>query len=129
MVAKKPNSREEPGMSKFMEIEIKLVPAYGSGGFAGRFPNLAKFLKDCGYERVLEEEPSLYQLVDVLTRVSNDPAIADRAKSAIARMHDKIQKVRDEAREYLLGRHLNELDKTLYRLEDLFNDLEQEFAW
>lgn len=116
-------------MSKFIEIEIKLVPVYGSGGFSGRFPNLAKFLKEYGYDRVLKEEPSLYQLVDVLTRIRNDPAIADSAKRAISSMHDKIQKVRDEAREHLLGRHLNELDQALYRLEDLFNDLEQEFTW
>jgi len=116
-------------MSKFMEIEIKLVPVYGSGGLPARFPNLAKFLKDHGYDRVLEAEPGLYQLVDVLTRIRNDPAIAKDAKRAISSLHDKIQKVRDEAREHLLGRRLNELDQTLYRLEDLFNDLEQEFAW
>lgn len=120
---------EELFMSKYMEIEIKLVPAYGSGGLTGRFPNLVKLLKNHGYDRVVEKEPSLYELVDVLTRIRNDPAIDQSAKRAILNMHDSIQKVRDEAREHLLGRRLNELDQSLYRLEDLFNDLEQEFGW
>lgn len=116
-------------MSKFIEIEIKLIPIYGSAGLAGRFPNLANFLKEWGYERVLEEQPNVYQLVDVLTRLRNDPAIPDTAKKPIHRFHDKIQKVRDEAREHLLSRHLNELDQTLYRLEDLYEDLEKEMGW
>lgn len=116
-------------MSKYMEIEIRLMPVYGSGGFTNRFPNLAKFLGEYGYDRVLEEGPSLYQLVDVLTRTLNDPAIPERAKSPIKQLHERIQEVRDEAREQLLGRHLNELDQTLYRLEDLYSDLEQELGW
>ena len=116
-------------MSKFMEIEIKLVPIYGSAGLEGRYPNLANFLKEWGYERIIADRPSLYHLVDVLTRVRNDPAIPGHAKTPINRLHDKIQKVHDEAREHLLSRHLNELDQTLYRLEDLYDDLEKELRW
>lgn len=114
-------------MSKFIEIEIKLLPIYGSSGFAGRFPKLASFLREYGYERVVDEAPNLYHLVEVLTRLRNDPAIPDHAKKPILLLHDKIQTVRDEARENLLARHLNELDKNLYRLEDLYEDLEKEF--
>jgi len=116
-------------MSKFMEIEIKLIPIYGSAGFAGRFPKLASFLREWGYERIVDEQPSLYQLVEVLTRLRNDPAIPDNAKRPIIRLYDKIQMVRDEARENFLARHLNELDQNLYHLEDLYEDLEKEFSW
>ncbi len=38
-------------MSKFMEIEIKLIPIYGSAGFAGRFPKLASFLREMGIRK------------------------------------------------------------------------------
>lgn len=114
-------------MSKFTEIEIKLLPIYGSSGFAGRFPRLTSFLKEWGYERVVDEAPNLYHFVEVLTRLRNDPSIPDIAKKPLLLLHDKIQTVRDEAREHLLARQLNELDQDLYRLEDLYEDLENEF--
>jgi len=116
-------------MSKLMEITIKLVPIYGAGGLPGRLPNLARGLKEFRYEKVLREEPSVYELVDVLIRLNNDPAVSANFKKPIASMLEEITKVRDLAREQLLGRQLNELDQTLYRLEDLFEDLERELSW
>ncbi len=116
-------------MSRLMEITIKLIPIYGSGGLAGRLPNLARRLKEFGYEKVLREEPSVYELVDVLIRLSNDPAVLATVKRPIARMLDEITEVRNLARNQLLARRLNELDQTLYRLEDLFEDLERELSW
>ncbi len=115
-------------MSEFMQIDIRLEPVYGSGGFSNRFPHMAKFFRDYNYFRVLEQEPSLYQLVEVLTMIRKDPAIPEGAKVVIVRMEGQFTKVRDEAREQLLGRRLNELDKTLYRLEDLFKDLERQLG-
>lgn len=116
-------------MSKLTEISIKLVPIYGSGGLPGRLPQLARGLKEFGYEIVLREEPSVYELVEVLIRLNNDPAVSATFKKPIARMLGEITKVRDLAREHLLARRLNELDQTLYRLEDLFEDLERELSW
>jgi hypothetical protein len=118
--------KKEKTMSKYIEISVKLRPAYGTGGLSAVFPKLSKFLKDYGYSSVLEDEPSLYQLVDALVMVRKDPAIAEQAKSAVVRMESQMTKVRDEARELLLSRKLNELDSVLYRLEDLFKDLEKE---
>lgn len=37
-------------------------------------------------------------------------------------------KVRDEARVLLLSSRLNDLDRLLYRLEDLFEDLDAKLA-
>lgn len=116
-------------MSRLMEITVKLIPIYGSGGMAGRLPNLTRGLKEFGYEKVLREEPSVYELVDVLIRLNNDPAVLANIKKPIARMLDKITEVRDLARGQLLARRLSELDQTLYRLEDLFEDLERELSW
>jgi len=116
-------------MSKYMQIDIRLLPVYGTGGLPDQFPRLAKLLKGARYVRVLEEEPSLYHMVDVLIRIKNDPAVAVNAKRAVVRMIDQFVKVRDEAREHLLARRLNELDRALYRLEDLFQDLERELRW
>ena len=116
-------------MSQWMQIEIRLQAAYGDSGMAGTFPNLVKLLKRYDYTRVLEEEPTPYQLVDVLVRLRNDPHIAASDKRALRERVEELQRVREQAREQLLARRLNELDETLYRLEDLFRDLDRELDW
>ena len=116
-------------MSRFIQIDIRLLPMYGSGGMQKSFPHLSKALKDFGYTKVLEEEPTLYRLAEVLLRIGNDPAVSQKAKAPIIGMADRFRQVHAQAQEHLLGRRLNELDQTLYRLEDLFQELEQELGW
>lgn len=115
-------------MSKYMQIDIRVKAVYGSAGLRGSFPGLSKLLKDYGYDRVLEEEPDLYRMADVVSRISKDPAIPEGAKRAVTVMEGRIVKIRDTARELLLSRQLNELDKVLYQLEDCFKDLERELG-
>ncbi len=116
-------------MSQWMQIDIRLRPAYGATGLAGHLPNLASLLKRCGYSRVLEEEPTLYHLVDTLVGLRNDPHVAASDKRALEHLLETVREVRERAREQLLARRLNELDKTLYQLEDLFQDLDRELNW
>lgn len=108
-----------------MQIEIRLEPVYGSGGFREAFPNLSRLFGEYGYTRILEEPPSLYELVDALVRVVNDPKVPERDKAPVSNMLEPFRKKRDEAREALLARRLNDLDGLLYQLEDLYRDLEQ----
>ena len=110
-------------MSKYMQIDIRLLPAYGEGGLREAFPHLFSLLEDSGYDLVIEKEPSLYEMVEVMIRIRNDPHVREGAKKAITAKLDELVKVRDEAREALLARRLNELDRLLYRLEDLFRGL------
>ncbi|MEN6438061.1 MAG: hypothetical protein ABFD97_05720 [Syntrophobacter sp.] len=111
-------------MSKYAQIEIRVLPAYGTGGLKGAFPNLYGTLAKFGYDLVIKREPSLYEMVEVLVRIRNDPHVPDNAKKPIAIALDHIVKLRDDALEFLLARRLDELDRLLYRLEDLFSDLE-----
>ncbi|SMC21537.1 hypothetical protein SAMN02746041_01205 [Desulfacinum hydrothermale DSM 13146] len=116
-------------MSRTMQIDIRLLPAYGSGGLAKAFPRCAAMFRDVGKERVPEESPTLYHLVDELVRLMQDPAVPDRWKRPLGRHLDRLKQCRDEAREHLLGRRLNELDQSLYGLEDAFEDLERDLSW
>jgi hypothetical protein len=111
-------------LSKYQQIDIRLLPIYGSGGLRGAFPNFYKLLDDSGYTLVIQKEPSLYEMVDVLVRIGNDPHVPGAAKGAITERVGEFTKLRDEARELLLSRRLNELDRVLFRLEDMFGDLE-----
>ena len=110
-------------MSKYMQIDVRLLPVYGDGGLKNAFPYLFKLLSDSGYDLVIEKEPSLYEMVEVMIRIKNDPHVREDSKKPMIRKLNELIKVRDQARESLLGRRLNELDRLLYRLEDLFGDL------
>jgi hypothetical protein len=114
----------EENMSKFMQIDIRLLPAYGTYGFKGSFPHLFEFLSHNGYDLVVANEPSLYEMVEVMIRIKNDPHIREESKKPVIAGLGELVKVRDQARELLLARRLNELDRLLYRLEDLFDELD-----
>jgi hypothetical protein len=115
-------------MSRFLQIDIRLLPAYGSGGLKAHFPHLILFLASCGHHRLIEEEPSVYDLVDGLIRIEKDPHVEAREKRPLEVLLEPIRKTRDDARELLLARRLTELDQVLYRLEDLFLDLERDLG-
>lgn len=53
-------------MSKYTQIDIKLVASYGGEGLRGAFPNLRNLLNNYGYDLVVAREPSLYDMVEVL---------------------------------------------------------------
>ncbi len=115
-------------MSKYIQIDIRVLAAYGPGGLKSAFPNLYDLLSTCRYDLVVEKEPSLYDMVDVLVRIRNDPNVPEVAKKPVAESASEFVKVRDEARELLLSRRLNDLDRLLYRLEDLFEELERKLG-
>jgi uncharacterized protein YpiB (UPF0302 family) len=100
-------------MSKYMQIDIRLLAAYGEGGLKRAFPNLFKLLSDSGYDLLIEKEPSLYEMVEVMIRIKNDPHVREDSKKPLVRKLDELIKARDQARESLLARRLNELDRFL----------------
>jgi hypothetical protein len=113
-------------MSKHMQIDIRLMPFYEKG-FKGHFPKLARTMESSGYLDSGGPEASLYSLVDVLRRMDFDPQVLPLVKERLKPFLEKLIALKDVAREALLARRLNELDRVLYRMEDEFEDLEKAF--
>jgi hypothetical protein len=110
-------------MSQYMQIDIRLLPFYEKG-FKTHFSRLAAVLER---EKVLapgENEPSLYFLVDLLQRMDVDPAVPSPVKAAMSPFLKRLAALKDKAREALLAKRLDELDRLLYLLEDEFEHLE-----
>ncbi|VBB47867.1 conserved hypothetical protein [uncultured Desulfatiglans sp.] len=112
-------------MSRFMQIEIRIKQVY-EAGFASDFPRIADFLRLAGYGEVLEAEPSFYALVDRLEMLARDPHVPEQMKPALKRLLPVMLDLRNKARETLLQRELDALDRLLYQLEDAFEDLESQ---
>lgn len=106
-----------------MQIDVRILPFYEKS-FEKKFPRITGLLKSASYGKALEEEVSLYLLLDSLVSLSRDPMSSSTVKERILPYADKMQRVKRMARECLTSRKLNELDGFLYQIEDLFEDLE-----
>jgi hypothetical protein len=110
-------------MSQYMQIDIRLLPFYEKG-LKTHFPRLAAVLEREKYLPPGQNEPSLYSLVDLLQRMDVDPAVMSPVKEAVRPFLERLTTLKEKAREALLARSLNELDRLLYQLEDEFENLE-----
>ena len=115
-------------MSKYMQIDVRIIPFFKEN-FAKTFPEIYKFLRDIGYESYVSEDKSLYELVDVLESVVKNPDISEHMRDKLSPYCRKALEIKKEAREMLLSRKLKELDKLLYQLEDVFEDLNREIQY
>lgn len=112
-----------------MHIEIRLIPVYDQGGFAKQYPGCSALLRDVGKKRLVDEPLTLYHLVDELARMARDPNVSPLWKKVLDKHLPQVVGCRDKAREALLARELRDLDQLLYRLEDLFQDLDKDLLW
>ena len=110
-------------MSKYMQIDIRLRPFYEKP-LIKEFPKVSKLMSNMDYKEPLEKEPSLYELVDSLASMSRDTMVPSDIKEKISPYVSKMKLLKEKARELLLSRKLNELDRCLYQIEDQFLDLE-----
>jgi hypothetical protein len=111
-------------MSKYMQIDIRLIPIYEKS-FVELFPGIANLLKEGGYQKHIDDDESLYLLVDCLVDLVNDPDVSPDIKKRIAPHVTKMSALKAMAREKLLSRKLDELDQYLYQIEDQFEDMEK----
>ncbi len=111
-------------MSRHMQIDIRLIPFYEKP-FTKAFPGTAALLREHGYTEPLERDVSLYDLVDTLADMVHAPGFPKDVKARIDPHVAGLASLKEAARERLLSRHLNELDKILYELEDAFGELER----
>ena len=110
-------------MSQFMQIDIRVIPFF-EVPFEKRFPHMVEFFRRLSYGEVLKKEPSFYALIDTMATISDHPDTPLELKDLINPYVDKLKNLKEQARDHLLARRLDELDQILYRIEDQFEDLE-----
>jgi len=110
-------------MSQFMQIDIRVIPFF-EVPFEKRFPHLVELLRRVGYGEVLKKEPSFYALIDTIATISEHPDTPSELRDLISPYEVKLKNLKEQAREHLLARRLDDLDQMLYQIEDQFEDLE-----
>ncbi|MCP4578709.1 MAG: hypothetical protein GY846_20730 [Deltaproteobacteria bacterium] len=110
-------------MSQFMQIDIRVLPFF-EVPFEKRFPHLVELFRRLSHGEVIKKEPSFYELIDTMATLSEHPDTPSELKDLIRPYVANLEKLKEQAREHLLARRLDDLDKILYRIEDQFEDLE-----
>jgi hypothetical protein len=111
-------------MSKFMQLTVDVRPYYQEK-MKTVFPKLTANL---GYAKALreDEDPSLYDLVGKLDKLlyalDGNPA----CKEILLKHKDQLKKLHEEIEGYIADWHLAQADKALYKLEDIFGEIEWE---
>jgi len=111
-------------MSRYMQIDIRLIPFYESP-FNKSFPHIADLLRRMSYGEAMEKGISLYEMADILDSIARNPYTPSDIRNGLSPYVERIMAVKDTARGHLLARRLNDLDQELYRMEDVFENLER----
>ena len=108
-------------MSKYMQIAVSVKPYYQQE-FQDVFPKLARHL---GYldRELVQQNPSLYQLAghldELLLKYDGTPL-----REVLLPQRDKLQQLYKDIEKNIADWNLTQVDKLLYKLEDVFDDLE-----
>ena len=109
-----------------MQLTVRIRPYY-KNGFKGIYPALARGVSQLDTFRGTEE-PSLFDMVDRLDRLlyeleGNPPfrEILLKHQVELRNLHEKIQN-------HIADWKLAQADKMLYRIEDIFDDIEWELS-
>ena len=111
-------------MSKHMQLTVHVRPYYKEG-LKGNYPKIAQGLSYI-HEAWVEEGPSLFDIVGrldkLLYELEGDPPF----RNILLKHKDELRKLHKEVEEYIADWNLAKADKTLYQIEDIFDQIEWE---
>jgi hypothetical protein len=107
-----------------MQITVKVRPYYKKD-MKSEYPNIAKGLSHV-HDAWIEEEPSLFELVGKLDKLLYELEGNPPFRKILLKFKDDLQKLHKQAEEHIADWDLAEADKTLYQMEDIFDQIEWE---
>ena len=108
-----------------MQITVTVQPFYAKD-FEGSFPKLARRLNDLCPD-IISPEPSLYELAGQIDKLLYRTE-GSHLREVLLRRKNDLKTIYKDAQEHIAGRNLSGADKSLYRIEDIFEDIESELT-
>lgn len=109
-------------MSKHMQLTVQVRPYY-KNGMKGIYPRIAEVLGSLDTSGA-DASFSLFDLVGRLDRLLYDLEGNPPVRKIFLEYHSLLQKLQGEARTHMADWKLAEVDQLLYRMEDIFDDIE-----
>ena len=109
-----------------MQMRIRILPYYNRG-FKETFPKIAHSLRHVKLVSQ-EENPSLFSLVGHFDTVLHTLE-ADAPVRRVFMVHrEKLKTLYEEVEEQIADWQLAKADQALYKIEDIFDDIEKELG-
>ena len=110
-------------MSKHMQLTVT-VRAYYEKDFEKTYPKLSRHLKHLD-SNLVSQGPSLYELVGQLDQLLYR-FDGTELREVLLEHKDQLRKLYASIQENIANRNLAQADKLLYRIEDIFEEIEFE---
>lgn len=113
-------------MSRHMQLTVDVRPFY-TKGFKATYPKLAgnlihaKAIKE-------EEDPALYDLVARLDKLLYDLDGNPKVKDILLKQKGRLKTLHSEIEGHIADWKLSGADKALYKIEDVFEEIESDLA-
>jgi len=113
-------------MSKYMQLTVD-VRSFYTKGFKAAYPKLAGPLI---HAKAINEydDPALYDLVAKLDKLLYALDGNPKVKAILLKQKDKLKALYSEIEGLIADRKLSAADKALYKIEDIFEDIEYDLA-
>jgi uncharacterized protein YicC (UPF0701 family) len=112
-------------MSKYMQISVSVKPHYG-GELEKTYPRLARHL---GYlnAALVQRNPSLYELAAGLDKLLY-AFEGTTLREVLLRHREKLKSLHENIEGNIANWNLSQADRLLYKLEDIFDEIETELS-
>lgn len=110
-------------MSKHMQLTVTVRPFY-EGEMEGAYPKLVRYLRQADLS-LSNKNPSLYELAGQLDSLLYH-FDGTSLRQLLLRHGDKIRNTHKMIEENIGDRQLAQVDKLLYTLEDIFDEIESD---
>jgi hypothetical protein len=113
-------------MSKYMQLTVR-VRSYHKKNLEADYPKIAKGLSYLDKEWI-EEGLSLFDIVGKLDKLLYDLEGNPPFRKILLKHKDNLRKLHKEVEAHIADWSLAEADKSLYRIEDIFDQIEWELG-
>lgn len=113
-------------MSKYMQLRVHIDPFY-SKGFKETYPRIAQGLQFLDEDWVGKDR-SLFDIVGKLDQLLYQLEAVPPVRQILLKYKSKLHRLYEEIEEQIADWHLAEADKRLYRMEDIFDEIERELG-
>jgi len=113
-------------MSKTMQMRIRILPYY-SKSFSNTYPEIAKRLSYVD-EAWVEQGPSLFEIVARLDKLLYELEGDAPFREILLSQKTPLHKLYEAVEESMADWHLAKADQALYKMEDIFDEIERELG-
>ena len=113
-------------MSKHMQLTIEIRPYY-KNGLESVYPRIAEMLRPV-CKSGTELQYSLFEIVGKLDRILYELEGNQPHRKIVLEHRKRLQELHEETEALIADWKLAEADQRLYRVEDIFDDMERELG-